>query len=155
MPYAISALYNRHNLYTEAQMLEARRAFYALCTQIDYQIRYIIGTLRLEGLLDDTIIMFTSDHGDLLGNHHMTAKRVFYESSANIPMILFPNKGNKRVTEGATDDRIVGFADVMPTLLDLCDIPVPETCDGISMVGDERRVIISMENVAKMIMRAG
>ena len=139
MPYAISALYNRHNLYTDAQMLEARRAFYALCTQIDHQIRYLIGTLRLEGLLDDTIIMFTSDHGDLLGNHHMTAKRVFYESSANIPMILLPNKGNPRVPEGGVDDRIVGFADVMPTLLDLCDIPVPDSVDGISMVGDEKR----------------
>ena len=139
LPYAISALCNRHNLYNDAQMMEARRAFYALCTQIDHQIRYIIGTLRLEGLLDDTIILFTSDHGDLLGNHHMVAKRVFYETSANIPMVLLPNKGNPRVPEGGIDDRIVGFADVMPTLLDLCDIPVPDSVDGLSMVGSETR----------------
>ena len=42
--------------------------------------------------------MFTSDHGDMLGNHGMVAKRVFYESSANIPMVLVPDKGNPRVS---------------------------------------------------------
>ena len=139
LPYAISAVLSRTNLYTPAQMLEARGAFYALCTQIDHQIRYLIGTLRMEGLLDDTIVMFTSDHGDMLGNHDMAAKRVFYESSANIPMILMPNAGNDRVPEGAIDDRLVGFADIMPTLLDLCGIGCPQSVDGMSMIGAERR----------------
>ena len=139
LPFAISALHSRTNLYTDAQMMAAKRAFYALCTQIDYQIRYLVGTLRLEGILDDTIIMFTSDHGDMLGNHDMAAKRVFYESSANIPMILSANKGNPKAREGALDDRLVAFADVMPTLLDLCDVPVPDTVDGISAVGETTR----------------
>lgn len=139
LPFAISALQSRTNLYTDAQMMAAKRAFYALCTQIDFQIRYLIGTLRLEGILDDTIIMFTSDHGDMLGNHGMAAKRIFYESSANIPMILSANKGNPKAAEGAVDDRLVGFADVMPTLLDLCDIAPPATVDGISMVGAKTR----------------
>lgn len=138
LPFAISALLSRTKLYTRPQMLEAKRAFYALCTQIDHQIRYLIGTLRLEGILDNTIILFTSDHGDMLGNHDMAAKRIFYESSANIPMILSPNKNNPKVREGLIDDRLVSFADVMPTLLSLCDIPVPETVDGISMVGETR-----------------
>ena len=139
LPFSIQALRARTNLYTDTQILEAKRAFYALCTQIDHQIRYLVGTLRLEGILDDTIILFTSDHGDMLGNHGMVAKRVFYESSANIPMILMPNKGNPRVAEGAVDHRLVGFADVMPTLLDLANIDAPETVDGVSMVGEDRR----------------
>ncbi|MGI9433451.1 MAG: sulfatase-like hydrolase/transferase [Geminicoccaceae bacterium] len=139
LPFAISALLSRTKLYTRAEMREAKRAFYALCTQIDHQIRYLIGTLRMEGILDDTIILFTSDHGDMLGNHDMAAKRVFYESSANIPMILMPDKDNPRVSEGSIDDRLVGFADVMPTLLDLCEIPIPDTVEGISMVGAEMR----------------
>ena len=138
LPFAVEALKARTTLYTKAQLQEARRAFYALCTQIDHQIRYLIGTLRLEGLLDDTIVLFTSDHGDMLGNHCMVAKRVFYESSANIPMILMPNKGNQRVPEGAVDDRLVTFADVMPTLLDLCGIEPPGTVDGRSMLSETR-----------------
>ncbi len=141
-PFAIQAQLSRTNLYTDEQLKAAKKAFYALCTQIDYQIRYLIGTLRLEGILDDTIIMFTSDHGDMLGNHDMAAKRIFYESSANIPMILLPNKGNPKAEEGVVDDRLVGFADVMPTLLDLCDIEIPDTVDGRSMVGAETREYI-------------
>lgn len=107
-----------------------------------HQIRYLIGTLRLEGILDDTIIMFTADHGDMLGNHGMAAKRIFYESSANISMIMMPNKGNPRVAEGTIDNRLVRFADVMPTLLDLVGIAPPETVDGISMVGEARHAQI-------------
>jgi len=141
LPFPIQALKARHNLYTEEQFMEAKRAFYALCTQIDHQIRYLVGTLRLEGILDNTIVMFTSDHGDMLGNHGMLAKRVFYESSANIPMILMPNKGNPRVAEGAVDDRLVAFADVMPTLLDLAGVDIPDTVDGQSMVAGEREYI--------------
>jgi arylsulfatase A-like enzyme len=139
LPFPISALLSRTTLYTKEQLRDAKRAFYALCTQIDHQIRYLIGTLRLEGILDNTVILFTSDHGDMLGNHDMAAKRVFYESSANIPMILMPNKGNPKVKDGIVDDRLVGFADVMPTLLDLCGIPIPNTVDGISMVGERKR----------------
>ena len=141
LPFPIQALQARTNLYTDDQLLEAKRAFYALCTQIDHQIRYLIGTLRLEGILDDTIIMFTSDHGDMLGNHRMVAKRIFYESSANIPMIVMPNKGNPRVPEGSVDDRLVGFADVMPTLLDLAGVDVPDTVEGRSMIAERRDYI--------------
>lgn len=139
LPYPLSALYQRMNLYTPAQFLAAKKAFYALCTQVDHQIRYLIGTLRLEGLLDNTIICFTSDHGDMLGNHHMVAKRVFYESSANVPMILMGTKDNPPMPGGSTDNRLFGLQDVMPTLLDLCNIPIPDSVDGVSMVGSTRR----------------
>jgi arylsulfatase A-like enzyme len=141
LPFPIQALKSRHNLYSEDQFMEAKRAFYALCTQIDHQIRYLIGTLRLEGILDDTVVMFTSDHGDMLGNHGMLAKRVFYEGSANIPMILMPNKDNPRVNEGVVDDRLVAFADVMPTLLDLAGVTIPDTVDGQSMIDSNRDYI--------------
>ncbi len=139
MPYALSAAMARMNLYTDAQFQAGKRAFYALCTHIDHQIRYLVGTLRLEGLLNDTIICFTSDHGDMLGNHGMVAKRLFYEASANVPMILLDAAGRGRVQEGSTSDRLVGLQDVMPTLLDLCSIPVPPTVDGFSMLGDRKR----------------
>jgi arylsulfatase len=139
MPFALSAAIQRMNLYTGAQFMEAKRAFYALCTQIDHQLRYLIGTLRLEGLLDNTIICFTSDHGDMLGSHNMVAKRLFYESSANVPMIFMGTANSKKLAEGTTHDRLVGLQDVMPTLLDLCDIPIPDSVDGISMVGESTR----------------
>lgn len=139
LPFAVSALRNRTNLYTDEQMMAARRAFYALCTQIDHQIRYLIGTLRLEGLLDNTIICFTSDHGDMLGNHGMAAKRVFYEASANVPFILMGTKESPHLPQGVVDERLFGLQDVMPTLLDLCGIPIPEGVDGVSMLNSKGR----------------
>lgn len=142
LPFAIAALFGRTQLYSAPQLIAAKRAFYALCTQIDYQIRYLIGTLRLEGILDETIIMFLSDHGDMLGNHDMVAKRVFYESATNIPMILSANKGNPKTIVGTVDTRLVCLADIMPTLLNLCDIDVPESVDGISAVGAEKRTML-------------
>ena len=127
--------------FRDSEVRAAKRAFYAQCTYVDHQIRFVIGTLREQGLLDNTIIMFTSDHGDMLGDHELWAKRVFYEKSANVPMILVGPKGDARVTAGAADDRLVGLQDVMPTLLDLAGIPVPESVEGQSMLVGRRDVL--------------
>jgi arylsulfatase A-like enzyme len=124
---------------SEKQIQFARRAFYALCTHIDHQIRVVLGTIREAGLLDNTVIMFLADHGDMLGNHGLFAKRLFYEDSACVPMLLVGTRGDKRVSPNGTDNRLVGLQDCMPTLLDLCNIDIPETVDGRSLVGSETR----------------
>ena len=139
LPFSLQASYARGNRYNDIQTRLARQAFYALCTHIDHQIRVLIGTLREEALLDNTIICFTSDHGDMLGNHHMWAKRLFYENSANIPMILVGAAGDDRVGRNRVDDRLVGWQDVMPTLLDLAGIEIPDTVEGLSMVSEQTR----------------
>ena len=125
--------------YTPQFIREVRRAFYAICTHIDHQLRVVIGTLREEGLLDNTIIMFLADHGDMLGNHGLWAKRMYYEDSACVPMLLVGTQGDQRVGCRRTDNRLVALQDVMPTLLDLAGIEIPDSCDGISMVGNEKR----------------
>jgi arylsulfatase len=117
----------------------ALRAFYALCTHVDHQLRVVIGTLLEEGLLDNTIILFHSDHGDMLGEHGLWAKRAFYEPAARIPMILVDTRGSQRAVPGSVDDRLVTLEDIMPTLLDLAGIAVPDTVEGLSMVGPKQR----------------
>ena len=139
MPYALRAIRDHWDHLDDQQIREVYCAFMALCTHIDHQLRVVIGTLREEMILDDTIIMFTSDHGDMLGNHGLWAKRTFYENSANIPMLLMGTAGDQRVGHHRVDDRLVGWQDVMPTLLDLAGIPIPETVEGMSMVGAARR----------------
>lgn len=145
LPYAIRSAVYRGGKYSPRAIRDIRRAFYALCTHIDHQIRVLVGTLREEGLLNDTIICFTSDHGDMLGEQNMWAKRLLYQPSVNVPMILVGVRGSQRVRENVVDERLVGWRDVMPTLLDLCDIPIPATVEGLSMVGDERRDYIYCE----------
>lgn len=142
LPFPLASLRGRTRMLNERDMIEARRAFYALCTHIDHQLRWLIGTLRGEGILDDTIILFMSDHGDMLGDHMAVKKRLFYEGAANVPMIISGGKYHGNLPEGETDDRLMGLQDVMPTLLDMCDIEIPESIDGISMTGDARRETI-------------
>lgn len=127
------------SIMTEKEVRMALRAFYASCTQVDHQIRLLIGVLSQEGLLDDTIIVFTSDHGEMLGKHGIWAKSVMYEESVNVPMIVQGATGDDRVGIGVEDDRLVLTDDVMPTLLGLCGIDVPGSVSGMSMFGDEKR----------------
>ena len=127
------------NCSSDTEIKTALRAFYALCTHIDHQIRMVIGTLREEGLLDSTVVVFTSDHGDMLGNHGLWAKRLYYEDSANVPMILMGTAHDKRVGHHRIDKRLVGWQDVMPTLLDLAGIDIPPSVTGLSMVGPRKR----------------
>lgn len=127
---------NADEKYTPADIRRARRAFYAQCTHIDHQMRLVIGTLREEGLLQNTIIGFVSDHGDMLFDHNMVAKRCFYRGSANVPLILTGNPLEKYA--GTVSDTLGTLEDVMPTLLELCGLPVPETVEGKSLLGDGR-----------------
>jgi len=128
--------------YDAAFIRAARRAFYALCTHIDHQLRVVLGTLREEGQLDNTVIMFLADHGDMLGDHGLWAKRLFYEGSACVPMLLVGCAGDRRLRAGHVDNRLVGLQDVMPTLLELAGLSVPSSVDGRSMVGDTKREIL-------------
>ena len=139
LPYALRRRRISSNKYNEKAIRQGRRSFYALCTHIDHQIRLVIGMLREEGILGDTLIMLVGDHGDMLGNHGLWAKSNFHEYSTNIPMILSPHPSCERVERGVQDKRLACLCDVMPTLLDLCGIPIPDTVEGISLISDERR----------------
>ena len=139
LPYLLQAVRGRAAHMGAREIHDALSAFYALCTHIDHQLRVVIGTLREEDMLDNTAICFTSDHGDMLGRHGMWAKRLFYEGAANVPMILLGSAGDRRVRAGRVDDRLVGWQDVMPTLLDLAGIEPPNTVEGLSMVSKRTR----------------
>ncbi|TKI05516.1 sulfatase-like hydrolase/transferase [Martelella alba] len=139
LPYALKMARQLWPALSDAQYADMRRAFYAQCTHIDHQIRLLIGSLREEGILDNTVILFTSDHGDLLGDHHLFAKRYLYQGSAQIPMILVECASAPEQRRNRIDHRLVGLQDIMPTLLSLCGIPVPESCEGLSMAGSVTR----------------
>ncbi len=142
LPFALKVRpgYQRDMAKSEPHQAEAMRGFYAMSTHVDHQIKAVIGTLKEEGILDDTIIMFTSDHGDMMGSHNVWNKMLFYEGSAKIPMVLSPSEDlRERVGHNRRDDRLVCQEDVMPTLLDLCGIDIPDSVEGISMFGDRQR----------------
>jgi arylsulfatase len=143
LPYQIKKLNNPDTIaMTRARRHEwelTRRAYYATLTHLDHQIRLVLGYLRENELLDNTIVAFTSDHGHTVGEHGLWCMTVFYEMSAKIPLIIMPTKGDKRLGAGVQDDRLAEFADLMPTLLDLAGVEIPAHVDRLSLVGAQKR----------------
>lgn len=126
--------------YTQKDILRAKKAFYAQCTLIDHQIRILIGTLRECSFLENTIIIFLADHGDMLFDHGIVGKRTFYQGSSNVPLII----SGKAVSEwrGTVTDKLACLEDVMPTLLNLCKIEIPDTVEGIPLLTEENRDLL-------------
>lgn len=131
-------LNNAHRLTME-QMKDVKRAYYACITQIDYSLGLLFARLRELKLMENTWIIFTSDHGDMMGDHHMGAKSVFLEGSAHVPMIIVPPSDGFSTTErtGTRVDSMVDLADLMPTVLQIAGVDSPEDCDGVSLLDVE------------------
>lgn len=111
----------------------ARAGYYGHLLHIDHQINRFLYSLSEYGLYDDTVICFTSDHGELLGDHHLYRKSLPYEGSARVPLIL---KGAQKsgIPSGVTSNVVVEQRDIMPTLLELADLPIPKHIDGRSFL---------------------
>lgn len=116
----------------ESMRLDAMAGYYASITHVDHQLGRILTALKEDGVYDDTIILFTSDHGEMLFDHHLWRKVFPYEGSTHIPFLMHIGKHIADVIPH-TVNGITELRDVMPTLLDLCEIPVPDTVDGCSL----------------------
>lgn len=105
--------------------------YWGLVTQVDLSVQVILDKLVSMGLDDNTIVVFTSDHGSMMGAHRMVSKDMMYEESARVPFIIKApqlNKGHQLVKER------VSLVDLVPTLLDLSDAPIPNHIQGQSLV---------------------
>lgn len=115
--------------FTDAHKKKIRAHYAALVKQIDYEIGQLLDTLRERDLLDNTIIIFTSDHGDYLGDHNLIGKGTFFESSIHVPMIVrVPGMTSPQV---CTD--LVELGDVTATLLRFAGCAIPDHMDSIPL----------------------
>ena len=104
--------------------------YFAQITGVDDQFGRILAALREAGLEEDTIVVFTSDHGNCLGCHNQVSKNVHYEESMRVPFLIrWPGKIGRRI-----DDLLISTPDVFPTLLDMMGFAadVPDTVEGAS-----------------------
>ncbi|MFH0964459.1 MAG: arylsulfatase [Planctomycetota bacterium] len=115
------------NVTLQGEVLRyAFAGYYGLIHHIDDQIARLLWRLQTE--IGDTYILFTSDHGEMLGDHHMWRKRVPYEGSARVPLLLAGPDIPRLVCSSP-----VGLQDIMPTFLDLAGLSIPDTVDGRSV----------------------
>ncbi|CRG90862.1 choline-sulfatase [Talaromyces islandicus] len=116
----------------EDRIKAARRAYYAACTYVDTNVGKLLKALDNCGLTDDTIIVFTGDHGDMLGERGLWYKMVWYENSARVPFIVHAPKRfqAKRVKEN------VSTMDILPTFAGLVGAQIEPTLpmDGVSLM---------------------
>ncbi len=122
--------YDRH-FRDHAHVLEARQAYYGLCSYIDHLVGELLETLDDNGLRDSTMIMFTSDHGEMLGNHGVWTKMVMYEDSVGIPMIM----AGPEVPTGKRVETHVSLIDIAPTIMQCANENAPNdvTLPGASL----------------------
>jgi len=118
-----------------AQVDLARRAYYAQCTFIDHQVNRLFMALSEDGLLTNTVIVFVSDHGDLLYDHRFIAKSQPFAGSAGVPLIVaLPRDRWSARTGEQVSDAVVELRDLYPTFCELADTPIPDSVDGHSLL---------------------
>ena len=110
---------------------EYLHAYYRLVEQVDAQVGRVLEALRAAGLADNTLVAFTSDHGEGMGGHRLVQKSTFYEESVHVPMIF---SGPMCGKPGRVDrTSLVSLLDLLPTFCDYAGIPVPRDVRGLSV----------------------
>jgi len=116
----------------EPEMIrQGKVGYYACISHLDNQIGRLLDGLVANNLFYDTLIIFVSDHGEMLFDHHLFRKARAYEGSANVPLII---KGAGKT--GVCSD-VVSLYDIMPTILSAVGADIPETVDGIDILSDK------------------
>lgn len=114
------------------QTISWLRGYYAHIAALDDCVGQLQKAIKEEGLDENTIFVFTSDHGDMLNSHGQLKKQKPWEESISIPFILkYPSE-----LKPGTINKVFSYPDIMPTLLELSDLTIPETVEGISFSGE-------------------
>lgn len=128
---------------TEQDIKKITAAYYGMITEIDDGIGKLIDTLKKKNVYDNTMIVFTSDHGEYLGYHHMILKcNYLYEPLAKIPLIIkYPHNQMAGNREEALSENI----DVSVTILETCGLQKADTMQGIPLHGEKKRQFVVSE----------
>ena len=128
---------------TPEEYRSIKQRYLGLITLIDQSIGAILASLERVGVADDTIIVHTSDHGDMLGAHRLFGKEVMFEGAVRVPwLVRLPGHRQQRIISQA-----VSHIDFVPTLLDLLGKPKPPQCAGKSLLPLMRGEPVPPENI--------
>jgi arylsulfatase A-like enzyme len=119
----------------DKKMLKKARAAYCGCiTHIDHQIGRFMQSMSDNDVLRNTIIVFTADHGDMLGDHNLYRKALPYKGSVSIPFLVYDQGNLLEIKSGVRLNQLVELRDIMPSLLDIASAEIPCKVEGKSVV---------------------
>jgi arylsulfatase A-like enzyme len=110
--------------------------YYALCSYVDAQFGRVLRRLEEMGEMENTFVVFTSDHGEMLGERRRFSKYCLYEGSVRVPLIL---AGPGTSQQGAVDERPAELVDVLPTLLSVAEETTPPQLPGATLLAEPAR----------------
>lgn len=111
-------------------LTEWMRSYYAMTANLDWNVGRILDALDRTGLTENTLVVFTSDHGEMFGAHGRVQKNIFYDEAARVPLLMrLPGV----IPLGHTSDACINTPDLMPTLLGLAGAPIPDTVEGMDL----------------------
>ena len=106
------------------------RVYYAMTTNLDRNIGRLLQAIDDLGLRDNTIFVFTSDHGEMFGAQGRRAKNIFYEEAVRVPFLVH---WQGQIPEGHVADACLNTPDIMPTLLSMLNLPMPNDVEGTDL----------------------
>jgi arylsulfatase A-like enzyme len=137
--HPVLAAYRQHEESASFQRDECIRAvrpvYQGLVAQLDHHLGRLFDHLAARRVLDDTLVVFTADHGDLLGDHWLGEKELFYDAVQKIPLIVADPRPAADATRGTVESRFVESVDLVPTLLEALGVAGPRhRLEGASLV---------------------
>ncbi|MBI3209849.1 MAG: sulfatase-like hydrolase/transferase [Candidatus Solibacter usitatus] len=123
----------RHFIDNEAMLRVMSAAYYGAIAHMDQQVGRILTELDKLGMTDNTLILFTADHGNMLGDRGRFFKGIMYEGSSHVPLIWKGPKGSPENT-GRVENGIIENTDLLPTIMETVGLPVPERVQGRSFL---------------------
>ena len=128
--------YKGHHLHiSDHDLRQLRATYYGMMSEVDAQISRLVAFLQDIDCYDNTLIVFTSDHGEMLGDHWQLAKYSYFDQTFHVPLIVRDPRPEAAPWYGRVVDAFTESVDVMPTIVDWLGLEVPSTCDGESLLG--------------------
>ncbi|MEE8387419.1 MAG: alkaline phosphatase family protein [Acidiferrobacterales bacterium] len=114
----------------DKDVLQARATYYGMMSEVDAHIGRLIAYLKEKGAYENTLVVFTSDHGEQLGDHWQFSKFAYFDQSFHVPLIVRDPRAGAKCGRGLRVDAFTESVDIMPTILECLGVDIPNQCDG-------------------------
>jgi arylsulfatase A-like enzyme len=118
----------------EKSMRQLKATYYGMMTHVDDQIGAVVETLKNTGQYEDTVIIFASDHGDMLGDHYLLGKGAYFDQCFRVPLIVRAPGDAMTCARGQKIAAFTENIDILSTVMELVGLDKPRQCDGLSLV---------------------